>query len=164
MTEPTNGDLMRALGNLEAQVSDGVKNAEAEVLRANQSRRVLHDKIENTNVAVGNLAKEFAETSFSLRITAELAAQTRNNFDAFVIRFEEEVTPIIEGVQTFQTEAEPILGDIRKARNAIIVLAAVLGFLGFGVAGTLTFANDYAKYIIKEWLDVDVISGIPPIN
>ena len=95
MTEPTNSDLMRALGNLEAQVSNGVKNAEAEVVRANQSRRVIHEKIENTNVAVGNLAKEFAETSFSLRITAELAVQTRNNFDAFVTRFEEEVAPII---------------------------------------------------------------------
>ena len=145
--------VLLMLGGLE----EGQKNAR-------EGRRVIHEKLEGIDETLQTTINTLRDTNFALKVTTDIATQTRDNFNTFKIKFEEEAAPLIEGVSTFQEDAAPVLEQIKKARSAIIVLIAVLGLFGVSTTGIVVFANDYAKAIIREWLEVDVPSSVPPIN
>lgn len=137
---------------------------EAEQKNASESRGRMYDRFEKIDNKLGEVAEALPEIRFALQVASGVAQQARNNFNDFKRKYDEEAIPVIEGVKTFREEAEPIISDIRKVRRAIVILIGVLGFFGVGATSTLIFANDTAKAIVRDWLDVDIKSSVPPIN
>lgn len=131
---------------------------------ASEGRRVLHEKVESVADKQDQTNHILQQTNFALKVTTEIATQTRDQFNAFKKKYDEEAAPLLEGVSTFQEDAAPVLDQIKKARAAIMILVWVLGVLGVGTVGTLTLANDSAKAIVREWLEIEPPSSIPPIN
>ncbi len=153
MTEPSNGDLMRALGNLEANQKNAATNADAEARRASESRRVLHDKIEDTNNIVGSLKNSFDHISFQLQSTTDIAVQARDGLNSFRAKFEKEATPILEGIGTFRAEVEPLLKATRAVKNWAAFFAVIAGTGVISAASILAFFNAAFKAWLIAWLN-----------
>lgn len=138
----SNDDIMRALGRLE----EGQRNA-------NESRGVIHQKIDQTNQVVATIADKLQETSFALRVTTDIAVQARDGLNKFVTEFEKEAAPILEGAKTFREESEPILETSRAIQKALMVLIAVFGAGGVSTIGLFTFANNFVRGAVLAWLN-----------
>lgn len=153
MTEPSNGDLMRALGTLEANVSNASKNADTEARRASESRRVLHEKIENTAEVVQKTAADVRDAVFKLQATTDIAVQARDGLEAFRAKYEKEAAPILAGVGTFREEVEPLLKATRAVKNWAAVFAVLTGGGLLSAGAILAFFNTALKAWITWWLN-----------
>lgn len=142
MTNPTNADIMRSLGGLEA-----------EMLHARESRGTIHKKLETQNVILDETAKTLAKVSFAVETTTAIAVQARDVADAalknmhrFEAEFRETQLPLITGVAAFKMEAEPVLRTIKMVRTIVVALLA-MGVLSLGTVVALALTA-------REWLAV----------
>ncbi len=150
MTEPTNSDIMFELGKLTSAAAQQL----IESSRANESRRVLYDKIEETNSVVQSIKSEQQEQSFLLRATTDIAVQARDGLQAFRAKYEKEAAPILEGVETFRQEVEPLLAATRAVKNWTAVFAVLTGAGIISVGTIFAFFNEAAKAAIRTWLGI----------
>lgn len=135
MATPSNGDLMQALGRIEA----GQQHAE-------KARGVLHVKIDE-------ITKTVQDLRLDVRIVADVAAQARNETKNLKTEIDDELRPSLSRVGEFHTAAEPVIKNMKSARNAILALVYVLGIMGLGTGAVLAFANDYARTAVIYWLN-----------
>jgi hypothetical protein len=153
MAEPSNGDLMRALGNLEANFSNAAKNADAEARRASESRRVLHEKIEDTSATIQKVSNDVLSAVFQLQATTDIAIQARDGLNSFAAKYEKEAAPILEGIATFRSEVEPLLRATRAVKNWAALFAILAGAGVISTAGIVAFFNAALKAWITAWLN-----------
>lgn len=153
MSEPSNGDIMRALGSIEANQTNFATQNQQENQRASESRRVLHEKLEDMSAVVHNIALDLQENTFSTRVATDIAVQARDKINAFIHMYEKEAAPILEGVSTFRQDAEPVIAEVKNARNWIIAIGGAFGAFGVTAAAIVAFANQWAKAVILAWLN-----------
>jgi hypothetical protein len=135
MSTPSNGDLMQALGRIEA----GQMHAE-------KARGVLHGKIDE-------ITKTVQDLRLDVRIVADVAKQAREEAKAIKVELDDELKPSLLQVGEFRTASEPVIRNMKSARNAILALVGVLGIMGLGTGAVLAFANDYARTAVIYWLN-----------
>ena len=145
MANPTNSDIMRALGGLE----EGQKHA-------TESRRVTHEKLDATMERLDVVSQLLDQTAFTLQVTTDIAVQARDGVASLRTELSEKVTPQLTAVESFHQEAEPIVKVMKNVRNAVVVMIGLLATGGVLTTGTLVLANDYAKQLVREWLEIDV--------
>lgn len=140
MTNPTNSDIMRTLGGLEAEMK-----------HARESRGIIHQKLEGQNVILDETAKTLAKVNFAVETTTAIAMQARDVADAalknlhrFETEFRENQLPIIAGAAAFKMEAEPVLRTIKMVRTIVVALLA-MGVLSIGSVVALALTA-------REWL------------
>jgi len=154
MTNPPDhiDELLRAVGRLEAGQES-----------ARDSRKIIREQLTEFSGSVKDMSEALQRTTFALQVTTDIAVQTRDSFSEFKNKFDADVQPAIDRLVTFKEDSEPIIESMRKVRQLLLILIAVIGFSGVSTIGVAAFANDYAKVIVREWLELEV-PGIPPIN
>jgi hypothetical protein len=148
--EPSNADLARVLGRIEANQANALREAD----KASESRRILHDKLEETNSVVQTIASQLGEHAFQLRATTDIAIQARDGLNAFRAKFEKEAAPILDGVGTFRAEVEPLLRATRTVRNWSAIFAVIAGSGVVSLGAVLAFFNEAVKSWFKHWLGI----------
>lgn len=152
MATPTNSDIMRALGGLE----EGQRHA-------TESRRITHEKLDGTMERLDTVSRLLDQTAFTLQVTTDIAVQARDGVAKLSAELSEKVTPKLTAVESFHKEAEPVVKVMKNVRNAVMVMIGLLSLGGVLTGGTLILANDYAKQLVRDWLEVDVRQvGVEP--
>ncbi len=137
-SDPSNGDIMRAIGRLE----EGQANAK-------EGRSALQDTLNNHAELISTVSNQLSQASFNLKVVADIAVQAR---DA-VQKLDEEVKPALAAATAFHQEAEPVVKNMRRASMAIAVAAGMIALTGIGAGSALAFANDQVREIVRTWLD-----------
>lgn len=155
MASPTNSDIMRAIGGLE----EGQRHA-------TESRKVTHEKLDGTMERLDTVSRLLDQTAFTLQVTTDIAVQARDGVAKLSAELAEKVTPKLTAVESFHQEAEPIVKVMKNVRNAVVVMIGLLATGGVLTTGTLVLANDYAKQLVRDWLEIDVrqVGVVPDIK
>lgn len=138
---------MPAISN--AQIMEKIGNLDARVGHAENSRRVLHEKLDAQDDVLNEVSKRLAELGYLLKTTTDVAEQTRDK----ITHVEQELhalTPVVDAAAAFKVEAEPILAVIKTVRNIVVGLAA-LGI--FSVGGVIAAAVWFG-----EWLRAGIVA------
>lgn len=154
MSEPSNGDIMRALGKLEGLVEAAKDTATEEAARAATSRRVLHEKVEEASTISHDVKASLNVITFQLGATTDIAIQARDGLNSFRAKFEKEATPILDGVSTFRAEVEPLLAATRAVKNWAAAFAALAALGVISIGGAVAFFNEAVKMAIRLWLGI----------
>lgn len=143
MTEPSNSDIMRVLGRLEA----GQDNAQ-------EGRERLERKLDLHGDKLSEVVETQRRQADDIAITSQVASQARDTALQLKMLLDAEVRPTLQGVATFRAEAEPIIENIKTLRKAVLVMIGLLTTGGVLSAGTLVFAGNLFKQIIRAWLEL----------
>lgn len=134
----TNAQIMEKIGGLDARVE-----------HAEQSRRVIHEKLDAQDDVLNEVSKRLAELGYLLKTTVDAVEHTR----AEITKVEKELralAPAVDAAAAFKLEAEPILAVIKTVRNVVVGLAA-LGV--FSVGGLIAAAVWFG-----EWLRAGILA------
>ena len=142
---PTNADIMRVLGSIEADVKHG-----------SESRKVLHAKLDTQDGVLDSVATRLSELAFTLQVTTDVAVQARDHIAQFERDFHDTQVPVIQGAAAFKAEAEPILKMMRTIRNIVIALFG-LGILSVGsLLALAAYAGEILRLAIRSYLGIGV--------
>lgn len=138
---PTNADIMRVLGSIEADVKHG-----------SESRKVLHAKLDTQDGVLDSVATRLSELAFTLQVTTDVAVQARDHIAKFEQDFHDTQVPVIKSAAQFKAEAEPILKMMRTIRTIVIALFG-LGILSVGsLAAFAIYAGEILRAAIRSYL------------
>lgn len=141
----TNADIMRTLGRLE----EGQEHAKT-------SREVIHQRLDKQTDILSDVAETLRKTQNALDITSEVATQARDEVLKLRTEVDRDVKPQLASVGTFRADAEPVITNIKNLRRGLSLVLWLLGACGALTVGTLTVANDYAKDLVRNWLELNV--------
>lgn len=142
---PTNADIMRVLGSIEADVKHG-----------SESRKVLHAKLDTQDGVLDSVATRLSELAFTLQVTTDVAVQARDHIAQFERDFHDTQVPVIQSAAAFKAEAEPILKMMRTIRNIVIALFG-LGILSVGsLLALAAYAGEILRLAIRSYLGIGV--------
>ena len=140
---------MRILGRLE----EGQENAKL-------SRGITHERLDRQTEILSEVAETLRQTQYALNITSEVATQARDEVLKLRTEVDREVKPQLHAVGTFRADAEPVITTIKKLRLSLTVLVWILGAGGVLTTGTFVLANDFAKQLVREWLEINAIREV----
>lgn len=145
MADYTNDDIMRELGSLSASVRHG-----------EQSRGILHGKIDELGRFNLDQVKAMTELSEGLKTVTAVAMQARDlaqgnlqHLHRFETEFREVQLPIITAANAFKIEAEPLLDTMRIVRNIVMALLG-MGLVSIaGFAAAAMWAREYLAFVLR---------------
>lgn len=153
----TNADILKGQGDILRIVGGLEKDAQ----HAKESRGTIHKRLDEQTGILSEVAETLHKTQTALTITSEVATQARDEVLKLRTEVDRDVKPQLASVGTFRADAEPVITSIKNLRNGLRAVLWILGALGVLSAGTLTFANDYAKQSLRNWLDIEDVGPRP---
>ncbi len=150
LSDPTNSDIMQALGNLQGQFSGIADRLD----RADHSREQLYNKIDAQGKVV-------ADISFAVKVAADIAGQARDK----VAQVAEENTARIEankiewkaGIEEIEEKLEPMIKQWQKVDTIGKAVVALLAVGGVSFVAIAVWFGQLITTAVQHWLGI-----VPP--
>lgn len=150
LADPTNSDIMQALGNLQGQFTGIADRLD----RADHSREILYQKIDDQSKVVG-------EISFAVRVAADVAAQARDKVaevaDENTKRIEANKVEWQTGIAEIEAKLEPMITQWRKVDTIGKAVVALLAVGGVSFVAVAVWFGNLITSAVQHWLGI-----VPP--
>ncbi len=139
----TNAQIFQQLGEL----TEGQKNA-------TESRRVMHERMDKHEELLANTAETLAQVQFALKVTTDVAVQTRDRIETLENKISGAIEPVLNDHSIFKADAEPLIRLLKNIRLGLWALVGLMSVAGVSLLSTLTFFQDTAKSAFRWWLGI----------
>jgi hypothetical protein len=147
LANPTNSDIMQALGNLQGQFSGIAERLD----RADHSRELMYEKIDLQGRVVSDIG-------FAVKVAAEVAAQARDQVAAVAIdnnnRVEANKVEWQAGIRDIEAKLEPMITQWKKVDTIGKAVAALLTIGGVGFIAVAVWFGQLITTAVQHWLGI----------
>jgi hypothetical protein len=137
MSEPSNADVMRAIGELTADV----RHIKSELELSRENRKLLYEKLEEQGITI-------AEMGVRLQIAQETSIKARDE----VKKQAEQVAPLVK----LGSDLETVVAFQKDATKTGKILIWLLSIAGVSLLSGVIWLGELITAYIRVWL------GIPP--